>query len=133
MSRLAAFVVLLALSWSHVAGLRCHVAASAAAIAGGKAEAAAHAGAAPGGHLTAGTAKPLLMHHGPADADAPTKGGAPDGCLMIMACSIASQHPAPPLAVIRSPAVLAWTAFPGPPVPVAGDLPVETPPPRQTV
>ena len=52
---------------------------------------------------------------------------------MIMACSIASPRPASPAAMIRIPTVLVRAAFPTPPIPVAADLAVETPPPRHTV
>ena len=52
---------------------------------------------------------------------------------MIMACSIASPRPAHPAAMIRIPAVLVRADFPTPPIPVAADLAVETPPPRHTV
>ena len=150
MSRPVAFVAFLALSWSHVAGLRCDMGP------GGTAMAAGH-----GGHPAA-EASPVpdpataprqaTTHHPhpPAAADdAHTRRGAtaadtggphptphhraPHGCLMIMACSIASPRPAHPAAMIRIPTVLVRADFPTPPIPVAADLAVETPPPRRTV
>ena len=149
MNRSVAFVAFLALSWSHVAGLRCDMGS------GGIAMAAGH------GSHSAAEASPVLdptaphqaaTHHphSPAAADdAHTRRGtagadrgsshptphhrAPHGCLMIMACSIASPRPAHPAAMIRVPTVLVRAAFPAPPIPVAADLAVETPPPRHTV
>ena len=118
MSRSVAFVAFLALSWSHVAGLRCDMGA------------ASHAHSPAPAHET---------HSGHAAAeDTPTTPPAPDhggshGCLMLMACSIASPRPAHPAAMIRIPTVLVRTAFPAPPIPVAADLAVETPPPRHPV
>ena len=161
MSRPVAFVAFLALSWSHVTGLRCDMGS------GGIAMAAGH-----GGHSAAGAspvpdpataphwAATRHAHSPPAADDAHTRrvataadtgsphstpdhgvpstprppdhGGA-HGCLMIMACSIASPRPAHPAAMIRVPTVLVRAAFPAPPIPVAADLAVETPPPRHTV
>ena len=116
MSRSVAFVAFLALSWSHVAGLRCDMGATEQTAMAGSSHA-----------------------HAPAHSDAtptsphPASHGAPHGCLMIMACSIASPRPAHPAAMIRIPAVLVQADFPTPPIPVAADLAVETPPPRHTV
>ena len=63
----------------------------------------------------------------------PANHGIPHGCLMMMACSIASVRPAHAAAKIRIPTVLVRAAFPTPPIPVAADRAVETPPPRHTV
>ena len=138
MSRPVAFVAILALLWSHVAGLRCDMGGSAVAMAAGHADVATHTGTTPGGHFTTHAAEASPIHHAPPPTDAPpsphpTNHGAPHGCLMIMACSIASPRPAHPAAMIRIPTVLVRAAFPAPPIPVAADLAVETPPPRHTV
>ena len=131
MSRSVAFVAFLALSWSHVAGLRCDMGATEQTALAGSAHAAAHP---PTPHQSAPS-----HAHGPTHADGtptsphPQSHGAPHGCLMIMACSIASPRPAHPAAMIRIPAVLVRADFPTPPIPVAADLAVETPPPRHTV
>lgn len=150
MSRPVAFVAFLALSWSHVAGLRCDMGSDGTAMASGH-----------GGHSTAEASsipdRATALHQAatrharsPAAADdAHTRRGAtaadtgsphptPDhgathGCLMIMACSIASPRPAHPAPMIRIPTVLVQADFPTPPIPVAADLAVETPPPRHTV
>lgn len=118
MSRSVAFVAFLAISWSHVAGLRCDMGASAIAMDAGHMDASASHG-----------------HH-PAPAPStphPADHGSDHGCLMIMACSIASPRPARPAAMLRIPTVLVQAAFPAPAIPVAADLAVETPPPRRTV
>ena len=118
MSRSIAFVAFLAISWSHVAGLRCEMGTGAVAMDAGHAAASASHGHHP-------TPTPSTPH--PADHDSN------HGCLMIMACSIASPRPARPAAMLRIPTVLVQAAFPTPPTPVAADLAVETPPPRRTV
>ena len=125
MSRPVALVALLALSWSQVAGLRCDMATAPFAMDEGRADGSGHAGT------------PSHGHHAPAP-DAPPTPHPPDhggghGCLMIMACSIASPRPARAAAMIRIPTVLVRAAFPTPSLPVAADLAVETPPPRHSV
>ncbi len=112
--------------------------ANSAAMAAGHADIAAHTGTTPGGHLTKSAAEASPIHHPAPAAEAPPTPHPPDhggshGCLMIMACSIASPRPASPPAMIRIPTVLVRAAFPTPPIPVAADVAVETPPPRHTV
>lgn len=118
MSRSVAFVAFLAISWSQVAGLRCEMGTGAVAMSAGHMDASASHG-----HHTAPTPP----------TDHPADHGADHGCLMIMACSIASPRPARPSAMLRIPTVLVQATFPAPPIPVAADLAVETPPPRHTV
>ncbi|MDE2877168.1 MAG: hypothetical protein OXQ93_17135 [Gemmatimonadota bacterium] len=149
MSRPVAFVAFLALSWSHVAGLRCDMGEVGVGMAsghGGHSAVKASPVQGPGAHQEAATHHPqsraaaddARMRHGVTAADTGSPPPAPDhgpphGCLMIMACSIASLRPAHPAAMIRIPTVLVRAAFPAPPIPVAADLAVETPPPRHTV
>lgn len=130
MRRSVAFSALLVLSWSHVAGLRCDMGATAQNATAGSAHASAHP---PAPRRPAPSHAYDLARAAETPSPHPASHGAPHGCLMIMACSIASPRPASAAAMIRIPAVLVRTAFPAPPVPVAADLAVETPPPRLTV
>lgn len=123
MIRPVAFFAFLALSWSHVAGLRCDMGASAAPVDEGQSGAVASHGH----HTTPATEAPPTHH------PATTGHDGSHGCLMIMACSVASPRPARTDAMIRIPAVIVRAAFPAPPILVATDLAVETPPPRHTV
>ena len=136
MHRSAAFVAFLALSWSQLVALRCDMGA-------GPSTTGTHvstpASQAPAGHAMTGTDDHNPPHH-PATASTPaaptpaTPHHAPShGCLMIMACSIASVRQARPAAMIRIPTVFVRAAFLAQPIPVAADLAVETPPPRHTV
>lgn len=151
MSRSVAFVAFLALWWSNVAGLRCDMGAEPIAVAAAHDVATSHAHSPGHAHYThsghGNTAADAPAPHPSAPSHAhdlahaaetppsphPTNHGTPHGCLMIMACSIASPRPAHPAAMIRIPTVLVRAAFPTPPTPVAADLAVETPPPRHTV
>ena len=124
MSRPVALVAFLALSWSHVAGLRCDMGASALAMDEPHADASGDPATPSHGHHAARPDEGV-PHPPGHDGD--------HGCLMIMACSVASPRPARPAAMVRVPTVLVRAAFPAPPLPVAADLAVETPPPRPTV
>ena len=124
MSRPVALVAFLALSWSHAAGLRCDMGAGALAMDETHADASAE------------PATPSHSHHAARPGDGPPHPPDHDGghgCLMIMACSVASPRPAQAVTMVRVPTVLVRAAFPAPPHPVAADLAVETPPPRSTV
>lgn len=72
-------------------------------------------------------------HH--ENAPVPAHGGhnSGDACLMVLACGSASARQAQAAAIVRFPAVFVRVAFLAPPIPVAADLAVETPPPRHTV
>lgn len=126
MHRSLALVAFLALSWSHLAGLRCDMGVGALAMGEGRADATGDAGTPSHGHHPNPTAATLPTPH-------PTDHGSDHGCLMIMACGFASVRQARPATMIRIPAVFFTAAFPTPPIPVAADLAVETPPPRHTV
>lgn len=135
MHRSVALVAFLALSWSQLVALRCDMGEDTAAAAADVPAPASHSATGADAHHHAAT--PRSHHAAPAgDAPAaphPTSHGAPHGCLMIMACGVASPRPARPAAMIRIPAVLVRAAFPAPPVAVAAEPAVETPPPRHTV
>ena len=125
MHRSIAFVAFLALSWSQLVALCCDMGEGMAGQSATVAE--AHPPATtPHAHHPAPTGDtppaPPLPNHGGSHA-----------CLMIMACGFASVRQARPTAMIRLPAVFFAAAFPTPPIPVAADLAVETPPPRHTV
>ncbi len=74
-------------------------------------------------------------HENAENAPAPAHGGhsGSDVCLMVLACGSSSARPARAAAIVRIPAVFVRAAFLAPPIPVAADLAVETPPPRHTV
>ncbi len=133
MSRPVAFVAFLAFSWSHVAGLHCDMGAGAFAMDAGHMDASASHGHHATPAATTSPGHPPTPSAAPPTAPHPTDHGGNHGCLMIMACSIASPRPARPAAMLRVPTVFVQAAFPTPPIPVAADLAVETPPPRHTV
>ena len=119
MHRSVAFVAFLALSWSQLIALRCEMGTDGSTTA---AHASTPANHAPAEHAPTGADAHDPPHHAPSH-----------GCLMIMACSIASVRQARPAAMIRIPTVFVRAAFLAQPIPVAADLAVETPPPRHTV
>lgn len=122
MRRSVASLAFLVLSWSQLVALQCDMDATA-----------------PGHHdegmpLAAST---VAQHHMPADEGPPAPHrqghGGSAGCLMILACSTASVRPARAVSMIRFPAVFVQARFAGDLVPVAADLAVEPPPPRQAI
>ncbi len=126
MHRSVAFVAFLALSWSQLVALHCDMGEGMASHSAAGADAHHPPATTPHAHHPAPTTDTPPTPH-------PPNHGGSHACLMIMACGFASVRQARPAAMIRLPAVFFTAAFPTPPIPVAADLAVETPPPRHTV
>ncbi len=74
------------------------------------------------------------QHLAPEESPAATPGqhhGDSQGCLMILACGASSVRTAQVVAMTHLPAAFERADFFANPIPVAADLAVESPPPRQ--
>lgn len=133
MNRPAAFVALLALSWSQLVALHCDMGSGARGGVAGS-DPASHAGAVGRAATTDahrhGGEKTSAAQHGPPQHGQPH--GGDHSCLMIMACGYASVRNAPSAAMTRFPAIFFRSAFLANPSPVTAERAVETPPPRLT-
>ena len=99
------------------------------------------AGARPGAHHAAPAAHlaPTAQshHHSPADEAPPAprdqRHGGNHDCLMMLGCGVASIRSARLTAIVRMPIPFVRAGLVANPIPVAADLAVEPPPPRQTI
>jgi len=121
MRHTVAVIALVSLSWSQLVAVRCDMRTGVPGEADQAATSAPHSGAHGTPHPADGPPPtPHGQHHGDSDT-----------CLMILACGISAVRPTRTVPVVRIPAIFAGGAFFANPIPVAADLTVEPPPPRQ--
>lgn len=121
MRHTVAVVALAGLSWSQLVAVRCDMGAGVPSEADQAAASAPHSGAHGTPHPTD---HPVPTPHGHHHGDG-------ESCPMIMACGISAVRPTGTVPVERIPAIFAGAAFLANPTPIAADLTVEPPPPRQ--
>ena len=121
MRHTVAVIALAGLSWSQLVAVRCDMGP----------------GMPSEGDQAAASAPHPSAHDmpRPADRPAPTPHGHHHGdgesCPMMLACGISAVRPTRTVPVVRTPPTFAGAAFFANPIPVAADLTVEPPPPRQ--